>query len=87
MTTLDASARPAIVGLGYAVPAAVRTNDDPRFTWLQEDFPRNDGALRRPLPFNRRLDRKPAFFALQNALRNAPERKPLWIPPKARRHP
>jgi len=55
-----------------------------RYTWLQEDYPRDDGAGRRPLPFNRKMERKPAFWALQHALQMAPRRKPLWIPPRAR---
>lgn len=31
-----------------------------RYTWLQEDFPRTDGAPRRPLPFDDNLQPKPA---------------------------
>jgi endo-1,4-beta-xylanase len=55
-----------------------------RYTWLQEDYPRDDGAGRRPLPFNRKMERVPAFWALQHALQSAPRRTPLWIPPRAR---
>jgi 3-oxoacyl-[acyl-carrier-protein] synthase III len=38
----DVKARPAIVGMAYAVPAAVRTNDDPIFDWLKKHNP--DGS-------------------------------------------
>ena len=33
-----------------------------RYTWLQEDYPREDGAARRPLPYDDEdLSRKPAL--------------------------
>jgi endo-1,4-beta-xylanase len=49
-----------------------------RYTWLQEDFPREDGAPRRPLPYDRRLQRKPAYRALRRSLDQARRRKRLW---------
>ena len=49
-----------------------------RYTWLDEDYPREDGAHRRPLAFDRKLRPKPAYFAISNALRRAPMRNPLW---------
>jgi endo-1,4-beta-xylanase len=48
-----------------------------RFTWLQEDFPRDDGARRRPLPFDTKLEPKPALVALERGLEHA-ARRPLW---------
>jgi endo-1,4-beta-xylanase len=52
-----------------------------RYTWLEEDYPRNDGAPRRPLPFDEGLRPKPAYDALATALGQARPRKPLWRPP------
>jgi endo-1,4-beta-xylanase len=49
-----------------------------RYTWLQEDFPRRDGAPRRPLPFDENLQPKLAYDAISNALLNAPVRTPIW---------
>ena len=53
-----------------------------RYTWLQEDFPREDGAPRRPLPFDDELRPKPAYFALADALEDARDRRQLWRIPR-----
>jgi endo-1,4-beta-xylanase len=49
-----------------------------RYTWLQEDTPREDGAPRRPLPFDENMRPKPAYHALRRAFANAPCRGRLW---------
>lgn len=49
-----------------------------RYTWLQEDNPRRDGAPRRPLPFDTNLQPKPAYDALSQAFASAPSRPVLW---------
>jgi endo-1,4-beta-xylanase len=49
-----------------------------RYTWLQEDYPREDGAPRRPLPFDEDLAPKPALRALSRALADACPRRRLW---------
>jgi endo-1,4-beta-xylanase len=52
-----------------------------RYTSLDEDVPRDDGAHRRALPWNRQLKTKPAYTAIQSALAAAPSR-PLLLPLK-----
>jgi endo-1,4-beta-xylanase len=53
-----------------------------RYTWLQEDFPREDGAERRPLPYDSDLKKKRAYWELRESLRQARNRRPLWTPPR-----
>jgi endo-1,4-beta-xylanase len=53
-----------------------------RYTWLQEDYPREDKAPRRPLPYDEDLEPKPAYEALRAALRQAPVRDLYWQPPR-----
>jgi endo-1,4-beta-xylanase len=53
-----------------------------RYTWLQEDYPRDDGAPRRPLPYDDALRPKPAYEALSRGLANAARRRPVWLPPR-----
>ncbi len=48
-----------------------------RYTWLQEDYPRKDGAARRPLPFDENLQPKPAYNAILQAFQGAPTRTPI----------
>jgi endo-1,4-beta-xylanase len=54
-----------------------------RYTWLDEDYPREDGAHRRPLLFDRQMRPKRAFGATRASLIEADKRKPLWVPPRA----
>lgn len=53
-----------------------------RYTWLQEDFPRPDGAKRRPLLFNDKLEPKPSFDAVRYSMRHAIRRWPVWETPR-----
>jgi endo-1,4-beta-xylanase len=61
-----------------AVKALINFGLSDRYTWLQEDLPRDDGAARRPLPFDEDLRPKPAYHALSHSLARAPWRHPLW---------
>ena len=60
-----------------AVKIVVTFGLSDRYTWLQEDFPRQDGAARRPLPFDENLQPKPAYTAILNAFNAAPTRTPI----------
>ena len=53
-----------------------------RFTWLEEDYPRKDGAERRPLPFDADLRPKQAYDALLSGIQRAAPRDPLWQSPR-----
>jgi endo-1,4-beta-xylanase len=55
-----------------------------RYTWLQEDFPRDDGVPRRPLPFDQKLQPKPAYSALSTSLKSAPPRAAVWEPARCK---
>ncbi len=66
-----------------SVRAVMNFGISDKYTWLDEDYPRDDGSHRRPLPFSRRLEPKPAFHALRTSLREADPREPLWVPPRA----
>jgi endo-1,4-beta-xylanase len=57
-----------------------------RWTEENDDNPRPDGVSRRPTPFDENLKPKPAFWAIDEALEQAPRRHPFWVPPKARHH-
>ena len=58
-----------------AVKAVVSFGLSDRYTWLQEDYPREDGAPRRPLAFADGLRTKPAYRAIRRGLRSAPRRR------------
>ena len=51
--------------------------------WGNRDFPSDAREARRPLPFDDALEPKPMYDALLSALEAAPEREPLWTPPRA----
>jgi endo-1,4-beta-xylanase len=61
-----------------AVKAVMTFGLSDRYTWLEEDYPREDKAPRRPLPFDDKLRPKLAHHALRRSLRDARDRKPLW---------
>ena len=41
-----------------AVKSLITFGLSDRYTWLQEDYPREDGAARRPLPYDEDLQRQ-----------------------------
>ena len=61
-----------------AVKTVITFGLSDRYTWLQEDYPRDDGAARRPLLFDEQLRPKPAHVAVERALNEALPRCPLW---------
>jgi endo-1,4-beta-xylanase len=60
-----------------AVCAVLTFGLSDRYTWLDQDDPRADGAPRRPLPFDARLHTAPAFESLWRSLAAAPLRRPV----------
>jgi endo-1,4-beta-xylanase len=69
-----------------AVISVIQYGLSDRWTEENDDNPRSDGVSRRPCPFDDHLRPKPAFWAIDNALKDAPHRHPYWVPPKARHH-
>jgi endo-1,4-beta-xylanase len=65
-----------------AVAALITFGLSDRYTWLQEDYPRDDGVARRPLPFDDAMRPKPAVDALETSIHDAPARSPFWVPPR-----
>jgi len=61
-----------------AVKVVIAFGLSDRYTWLQEDYPREDGAARRPLAINRRMQPKAAYDAISQSFRHAPHRRMLW---------
>lgn len=53
-----------------------------RYTWLEEDYPREDGAARRPLPFDDEMSPTPAAAALRAGLASAAVRATPIPPPR-----
>jgi endo-1,4-beta-xylanase len=58
------------------VKAVINFGLTDRYTWLDQESPRRDGAHRRPLPFDRDLQTKPQYHAVYQALAGAPRRRP-----------
>jgi len=69
-----------------AVISVIQYGLSDRWTEENDDNPRPDGVARRPCPWDTNLKKKPAYYAIRNALEGAPRRHPYWVPPKARHH-
>lgn len=83
MAVADAYRRYLDVALAEPAVASVMTFGlSDRYTWLEEDYPREDGEPRRPLPFDEALEPKPAYDALRSSLEGTPARPALWRAPR-----
>jgi endo-1,4-beta-xylanase len=69
----------------HYVKAVISFGLTDRYTWLDEDTPRSDGAHRRPLAFDRNLRTKPQYRAIHDKLAEAP-RRPQPLHPKRHLH-
>jgi endo-1,4-beta-xylanase len=58
----------------HYVKAVISFGLTDRYTWLDEDMPRDDGSHRRPLAFDRQLRTKRAYHAIHDKLAHAPHR-------------
>jgi endo-1,4-beta-xylanase len=58
----------------HHVKAVISFGLTDRYTWLDEDMPRSDGAHRRPLAFDRHLRTTPSYSAIRRKLLSAPHR-------------
>ncbi len=65
-----------------AVAAVMAFGLSDRYTWLQEDYPREDGAPRRALAYNQKLQPKRARNAISHSLRHDVRRWPTWNTPR-----
>jgi endo-1,4-beta-xylanase len=65
-----------------AVATLVTFGLSDRYTWLEEDYPRDDGAPRRPLPFDDEMRPTPTAVVLEESLRNAARRSAPLVPPR-----
>ena len=65
-----------------SVAALVTFGLSDRYTWLQEDYLREDGAPRRPLPFDEEMRPKPAYDAIAAGVADAAPRAVAWTPPR-----
>jgi endo-1,4-beta-xylanase len=66
----------------HEVKAVLNFGLTDRYTWLDEDYPRDDGAHRRPLAFDRHLRTKPAYHAIHAQLSQAPHRRRAFKLPR-----
>ena len=61
-----------------AVISVIQYGLSDRWTEENDDNPRPDGVSRRPCPFDENLRPKPAYWAIREALHNAPRRHLYW---------